>query len=411
MEARRVIIVGGGAAGFFAAIACAEASPGTKVTVYEQGPRFLAKVRISGGGRCNVTHHCFDVRQLVSRYPRGSQALIGPFHRFQPKDTVAWFEARGVALKTEADGRMFPTSDQSQTIVDCLERAAREAGVRLEANRGVRFIARRPDGGFHVTLSDGTREEADRVLLSTGGCRTPALGALATGLGHTLEPPVPSLFAFDAGAEVLRDLSGVAVNPVEIRVPGTALKERGPLLITHRGLSGPAVLRISAWGARVLAERNYRFPVRIDWLPELGEAGLQATMEERRQTQGARLVVNGPIPPLTQRLWERLVATAGLHRELRWSAVSKAQRQQLVRQLRETEVAIDGKSLNQDEFVTCGGVRLAEVDFKRMESRLCPGLHFAGELLDIDGVTGGFNFQAAWTTGWIAGSAMAEGDR
>lgn len=411
MSERRVIIVGGGAAGFFAAIACAEAAPGIGVTIYEQGPRFLAKVLISGGGRCNVTHACFDVRQLVTRYPRGSKALIGALHRFQPRDTVAWFEARGVLLKTEPDGRMFPTTDSSRTIADCLEQAARAAGVRLVPNRGVRSVTRRePEGGgFEVVLSDGSRDAADRVLLATGGCRTPALGALATGLGHALEPPVPSLFAFDVGAGWWTDLAGVAVADAEVWVPGTSLRERGPVLITHRGVSGPAVLRLSAWGARELAGRGYRFPVRIDWLPGLGEAGVLEAMEQRRQSQGARLVLNGPIPPLTARLWERLVTACGLPRELRWSAVSKSARGQLMRQLRETEVAVEGKSLNQDEFVTCGGVRLAEIDFKRMESRVCPGLHVAGELLDIDGVTGGFNFQAAWTTGWLAGQAMAAG--
>ncbi len=401
-----VHVVGGGAAGFFAAIACAESRPDATVTVFEQGPKFLAKVRISGGGRCNVTHACFDIRELVKRYPRGSQAMIGALHRFQATDTVAWFKAHGVELKTEPDGRMFPTTDTSQTIVDCLMGAASAAGVTLRENHGVVGVARRGGEGFELTFSNGGKECCDKLLLATGGCRTAALGRLAAGLGHSLEAPVPSLFALDVTGEGLRSLAGVAVDPVQVSVAGTPLRERGALLITHRGVSGPAILRLSAWGARVLAEKNYRFGLRIDWLPDRTDAQLAALFEARRTEQGARLVVNGPIPPLTARLWEKLVSLAGVTREARWAGLTREARTRLMHQLRETELPVDGKSLNQDEFVTCGGVRLAEVDFKRMESRVCPGLHFAGELLDIDGITGGFNFQAAWTTGWIAGRAM-----
>ena len=403
-----VHVVGGGAAGFFAAVTCAETRPDATVHVFEQSPKFLAKVRISGGGRCNVTHGCFEIRELVKRYPRGSQALIGALHRFQASDTVAWFAARGVELKTEADGRMFPVTDSSQTIVDCLVNAAAKAGVRLHENHAVVGIARRAGGGFELTFSNGRREACDKLLLATGGCRTVALGKLAAGLGHTLEEPVPSLFALDVTGEGLRSLAGVAVDPVEVSVPGTTLRERGPMLVTHRGVSGPAILRLSAWGARDLAKLNYRFVLRINWLANLNEAQLGEVFESRRRDQGARLVANGPIPPLTARLWERLIAMAGVPREARWAGLTKEARTRILRQLRETELPVDGKSLNQDEFVTCGGVRLAEVDFKRMESRVCPGLHFAGELLDIDGITGGFNFQAAWTTGWIAGKAMAQ---
>lgn len=403
----RISIVGGGAAGFFAAITAAESRRDAEVTIYEQGPQFLAKVRISGGGRCNVTHACFEVRDLVTRYPRGSQALIGPLHRFQPRDTVAWFAARGVELKTEPDGRMFPTTDSSQTIIDCLVRAAEAAGVRMFTQRGVQRVVRRGGGGFEITLVGGGVAICDKVLLATGGCRTSAQGRMAESLGHTLEAPVPSLFAFDLAGGWLRDLAGVAVDPVEVTVPGTRLKERGPMLVTHRGVSGPAILRLSAWGARVLQERGYSFSLKIDWLPLLGESGLNAAFEARRQEQGARLVVNGPIAPLTSRLWERLVLASGLPREARWASLTKDSRQRLLGQIRGTEVAVTGKSLNQDEFVTCGGVRLSEVDFKRLESKVCPGLHFAGELLDIDGITGGFNFQNAWTTGWLAGQAMA----
>ncbi len=402
-----IVVVGGGAAGFFGAITCAEATPGVGVTLLEKGPHFLAKVRISGGGRCNVTHACFETRELSRRYPRGGAALIGPLNRFQPRDTVAWFEARGVQLKTEDDGRMFPVTDSSATIIDCLMRAAREAGVTLETNAGVEAITRLPDHGFEVRLTGGGRLTADRVLLATGGCRSAALGQMAVSLGHTLEPPVPSLFSFHASAPWLQGLAGVAIDPVEVSAVGASLKERGPLLITHEGISGPAVLRLSAWGARHFHKRDYRFVLKLNWLPAESTESLATLFERRRSEQGARKVVNGPIPPLTARLWERLVLSAGVRPGAQWAGLSRVERQSLLAILGGTELQVTGKTMNRDEFVTCGGVRLAEVHFKTMESRVCPGLHFAGELLDIDGITGGFNFQAAWTTGWLAGKAMA----
>lgn len=407
MTQQRTVVVGGGAAGFFAAIACAEAAPGREILLLERGPQFLAKVRISGGGRCNVTHHCFEPRELVTRYPRGSRELLGPFQRFQPRDTVAWFAARGVELKTEPDGRMFPVTDDSQTIVDCLLLAARQAEVQLRTQCGVAGVTRRVGGGFHLELSNGERLDCDQLLLATGGSRTTAQGALAVALGHTLEPPVPSLFTFEIRGPLLDGLAGISVEPVELVVPGTALRERGPLLVTHTGVSGPAVLRLSAWGARWCAEANYRFPLRVNWLPHLNPEALAAEFQARRQAQGAKSVANLPIAPLPARLWERLVQAAGVAREQRWAALSRPAQAALIRQLLGTELSVAGKTLNRDEFVTCGGVRLREVNFKTMESRLCPGLFFAGEVLDIDGVTGGFNFQAAWTTGWIAGRAMA----
>jgi predicted Rossmann fold flavoprotein len=407
MSAQRVIVVGGGAAGFFAAITCAESLPGAEVLVLEKGPQFLAKVRISGGGRCNVTHACFDPRDLAAHYPRGEQALLGPFHRFQPRDTVAWFEARGVQLKTQPDGCLFPVTDSSQTVIDCFLRAAQELGVRLRLHCGVSAIQRLPEGGFKLTLTDGETLAAERVLLATGGCRAAVAGQLAVSLGHTLEPPVPSLFTFTVATPWLRELAGVVIEPAEVTVPGTDLCERGPMLVTHWGVSGPAILRLSAWGARTLEARQYHFPLRINWLPELKAEALMAALQACRQRQPARLVGNTPIPPLTARLWEQLVLAAGIPRATRWAALSRSALHALSQQLSRTELPVTGKSTNKDEFVTCGGVRLSEVNFKTMESRLCPGLHFAGELLDIDGITGGFNFQAAWTTGWLAGRAMA----
>ena len=407
MSSRRVVVVGGGAAGFFAAIACAEASRNAEVTVLERGPQFLAKVRISGGGRCNVTHGCFEPRELIARFPRGARSLLGPFNRFQARDTIDWFEARGVKLKMERDGRMFPVTDSSRTIIDCLLRAAANAGVKMFTNRGVERMLRRADGTFELALSDGEKLVGDRLLIATGGCRTAALGGLATSLGHTLEPPVPSLFTFHIEAPWLRGLEGVSVEDAEASVPGTGLRERGAVLVTHWGLSGPAILRLSAWGARVLHGMNYAFPLRINWLPMRTAEELASEFGSRRMSQPAKLVVNTPAAPLSARLWEQLVMNANIARETRWSALSNAQVHHLLQQLMRCELCVTGKSLNKEEFVTCGGVRLSEIDFKTMQSRICRGLYFAGEVLDIDGVTGGFNFQAAWTTGWIAGQGMA----
>ena len=407
MGSRKVIVVGGGAAGFFAAIACAESSPAAEVTVLERGSRFLDKVRISGGGRCNVTHACFDPGEFASRYPRGGNALLAPFLKFSARDTVAWFESRGVRLKTEGDGRMFPVSNSSQTILDCLIHAARAAGVVLRLNGGVESVARVADGFEVRESSPGGKLFCDRLLLATGGCRAAAAGQLAVSLGHLLEPPVPSLFTFQIESPWLPALAGVSVELAEMSVPGARLRERGPLLVTHGGLSGPAVLRLSAWGARALHDLNYRFLLRVNWLPALNAEQMSRELNARRRLHPARLIVNLPLAPLSARLWERIVLAAGIPRDTRWASLTRTQAHALAQQLTRSEFPVTGKSLNKDEFVTCGGVRLAEVNFKTMESRVCPGLFFAGELLDIDGLTGGFNFQAAWTTGFIAGRAAA----
>lgn len=408
MSAERIVIVGGGATGFFAAIACAKVANGREVWILEKGSQFLTKVRISGGGRCNVTHACFEPRAFSTRYPRGERALISALHRFGAGDTVAWFAACAVRLKTEPDGRMFPVTDSSETIVACLLREAENAGVQLFTRRGVEGVERLlNEKGFRLALTDGETVLCSRLLLATGGCRTPASGKLAESLGHSLEPPVPSLFSFHIETPWLRMLAGVSVEQAEVAVPGTGLRECAPLLITHWGVSGPAILRLSAWGARVLHEMNYQFSLHINWLPEMRGEEITAELQSRRQTQPGRLVIKAPISPLPARLWEQLALASGIAPETRWSALSRAHLAKLAAMLTRTELPVTGKSLNKDEFVTCGGVRLHEVDFKTMQSRLCPGLYFAGELLDVDGITGGFNFQSAWTTGWIAGHAMA----
>jgi predicted Rossmann fold flavoprotein len=409
MPKKKIAIVGGGAAGFFAAIACAGANPANEVSIFERGSEFLTKVRISGGGRCNVTHACFEPRPLSESYPRGERALISPLHRFSAGDTVAWFEGRGVKLKTEPDGRMFPVTDSSRTVVDCLLNEAKAVGVQLFPRKAVEE-ARATGSGFELKMTGGETLRCDRLLLATGGSRSVSGAQIAQALGHTIAPAVPSLFSFHVSTPWLRLLPGVSVADVEASIPGTRLRERGPMLITHNGVSGPAILRLSAWGARPLHEMDYNFNLRVNWLPDLHDEEIRAQLRAFRETNPNRLVINSPLAPLPSRLWEQLARAAGIDRDTRWTALAREKAHALATLLRRTELEVNGKSLNKDEFVTCGGVNLREINFKTMESRITPGLYFAGELLDIDGITGGFNFQAAWTTGWIAGQAMAGGE-
>lgn len=418
MSLLRVVVVGGGAAGFFAAIACAEKNPGAQVTLYEGTAHPLAKVRVSGGGRCNVTHACFEPRELVKRYPRGGRELIGAFHRFQPRDTIAWFAGRGVELKTESDGRMFPLTDDSATIVECLTAAAVKAGVKIITGTGVRTIEGREPSRtgekreplFYVTLTDDNAVACERVLIATGGNRSSAGLLIAQKFGHMIEPLAPSLFTFHIDDKRIEKISGVSVEKVATSVPGTKLKEGGALLITHWGMSGPAILKLSAWGARELAAMNYEFPLRVNFMPGHTPATLQRELAEIRARHPRKQL--GTWNPLgfPLRLWEKLFVAAGLAADTVWTGVSNDALGRLALQITQADFQVVGKSMNKEEFVTCGGVRLAEVDFRTMESKLCPGLHFAGEVLDIDGITGGFNFQAAWTTGWLAGHAMAGED-
>lgn len=408
MGQRHVVIAGGGAAGYFAAITCAEADPSCAVTLYEATAHPLAKVKVSGGGRCNVTHACFEPRELARRYPRGHRELLGAFSRWQPRDTVEWFARRGVPLKTEADGRMFPVTDDSRTIVDCLQGAAEKAGVKLVTRVGVKSVEGRAPA-FRITLTTGEVVHADRLLLATGGNSANAGFAVARDFGHTIEPPVPSLFTFHIDDPRLKDLSGVSVEVATTAVRGTALQERGPLLVTHWGLSGPAILKLSAWGARALHDRDYKFTLLVNWAPEFNPESLRAELERTRTANPRKQTGTWSPVGLPLRLWEKLLAAAGIAPATQWAVVPGAALRALAAQVTAGEFAVTGKSMFKEEFVTCGGVRLGEVDFKTMESRLVPGLHFAGEVLDIDGLTGGFNFQAAWTGGWLAGRALAGG--
>lgn len=402
----RIAVIGGGAAGFFAAVRAAEKDPSVVVTIFEATAHLLAKVRVSGGGRCNVTHACFDPRDLVANYPRGSRELLGPLHKFGPREVVEWFLERGVALKAEEDGRMFPLTDNSATIADCLIEAAQAASVEIKTRCGVHGLLRNPGGSFRLALSGGHYLEVDRVLIATGGNRSSGGAAMAASFGHTIEKQVPSLFTFPVDDDRLRGLEGISVADAEVTVPGTKLTARGPLLITHWGVSGPAVLRLSAWGARELHARDYRFPVIVNWMGSASAPDVRNELAALRTTRARRKVGSAGLSGVPGRLWERLAIAAGIDAGVAWNALSNVRLDSLVSQITECELRVCGKSMNKEEFVTCGGVCLREVDFRTMESRRCPGLFFAGEILDIDGITGGFNFQSAWTTGWIAGGAI-----
>lgn len=406
-----VIVIGGGAAGFFGAIACADANPKLKVTLIEAGRKPLAKVRISGGGRCNVTHHCFDPARLVEHYPRGGKALRGAFARFQPKDTVQWYESHGVRLKTEADGRMFPTTDSSETIINCLIQAADKAGVSLRTGVGVKAVKQLCDqenkSYFQVELKNDRILKCDRLLIATGS--NPLGYRWAKNLGHKIESAVPSLFTFNIKDPRLQDLAGVSVSNALVRL-GTGknkLEQTGALLITHWGLSGPAILKLSAWGARFLYDLKYNSSLQINWLPEYNQETLKQDLAAVKETNPKRKIVNYYPLKLPKRLWQSLVNYVGINPDKVWSEISKKELNKLVIEIVQGNYKIKGKGVFKEEFVTCGGVSLKEVDFKTMESKKCPGLYFAGEILDIDGVTGGFNFQSAWTTSWLAGQAIA----
>ena len=406
-------MLGGGAAGFFGAIACAEANPNIQVVLLEKTGKLLSKVRVSGGGRCNVTHACETATQLVAHYPRGSKQLKAAFQQFGVADTVAWFAQRGVSLKTEADGRMFPTTDSSETIARALEEAARQAGVRIVTNTGVDAIQPLPDGGFALQLGGigaaqlGATLQAAGVLIATGGNPKSANYNWLRALGHSIAEPVPSLFTFNVPTSPLSELMGVAVPQARVVLAGEKLQYEGPLLITHWGVSGPAVLKLSAWGARRLNELGYVGPALVNWVPAHTDETLRPWLQQYRQENGKKTVAANPLFGLPQRLWRNLTEQVAMAPELRWSDVPAKTQNRLLELLLRTPLAVRGKTTYKEEFVTCGGISLDEVDLKTMQSRRVPGLYFAGEVLDIDGITGGFNFQAAWTTGFLAGQALA----
>jgi predicted Rossmann fold flavoprotein len=411
----KIIVVGGGAAGFFGAISANGGAdnrhalhPDIQIVLLEASPQILTKVRISGGGRCNVTHACFDPAILVQNYPRGAKALRGAFSRFQPRDTIHWFEGRGVRLKTEVDGRIFPDTDDSATIVDCLIEAIRDIGVNLRTHAPVVSVVRQ-DEQFSLQLKSGEQIMGDRILLATGS--SPQGHKIAKALGHNIIPPVPSLFTFNIADPRLQDLAGLSVDPVQLKLQmshSASSEQSGACLITHWGLSGPAVLKLSAWEARTLQESGYQAKLLVNWLPQFNLERLREQLLKAKADFPKRLVSRYRPLQLPQRLWERLTWSAGINEVTQWSQLSSKALNALLQELTQGCYHIQGKGVFKEEFVTCGGVNLKEVDFKTMQSRICPGLYFAGEVLDIDGVTGGFNFQSAWTTGWIAGQAIAQ---
>ena len=403
-ENRKFIIIGGGAAGFFGAIACKEANPNSEVIIIEKARAVLSKVRVSGGGRCNVTHSCFDVTNLLKNYPRGQRELRGAFTTFQPQQTIDWFLKRGVPLKTEADGRMFPTTDSSETIINCLMMTAKQCGVQLKTECAIQEIIK-TEKGFSCVCSNGETLNCDKLLIATGSGGK--VHEIIKNLGHTIILPVPSLFTFNIPKNNLADLSGISVQKAHLKIGNTTLQQTGPLLITHFGFSGPAVLKLSSFGARILSELQYKAALHINWLPDVSHQDLKNILENHKEKNPLRLVTTDSPIDVPKNLWKKLTAELLKANDLsKWSQVTSKQINQVVEKLKNDIYQIDGKTTFKEEFVTCGGVSLAEVNFKTMESRIVKGLHFAGEVLDIDGITGGFNFQNAWTTSWIAGQSM-----
>lgn len=407
-----LLVVGGGAAGYFAAIWAAELGCG-KVRVLEKSGQVLRKVKISGGGRCNVTHACSEIRQLVECYPRGHREMLGSFYRWGVDDTVSWFEQRGVVMKTEEDGRMFPISNQSQTVIDCLATETKRLKVRVDKKKSVIKID--PDSGsahqriFLVTCSDGTIFQTANLLMATGGAQGAQSAGLITSLGHGLVAPTPSLFTFKIRHTLIDGLQGLSVNQCETRVLGTELAESGPVLITHWGVSGPGILKLSAWGAFVLSELGYRFTLQIDWLPAETTDGIRQSLQKLRRTSGRKQIATfSPFSQIPHRLWVRMIEQAGIQTSTQWAQLTNKDTELLVELLKATRLPVDGKSTNKDEFVTAGGIPLNEIKLDTMESKIQPNLFFAGEIINVDGITGGFNFQNAWTTGYLAGSAIAE---
>lgn len=401
MQTIDVLIIGGGAAGFFTAINVAEKHPEKSVVILERGKEFLTKVRISGGGRCNVTHACFDPKELVTYYPRGEKELLGPFHQFCSGDTIAWFEERGVELKIEDDGRMFPVTDSSQTIIDCFLHESKKYNVDFRTNHAVKNISK-VDDLWQVETSQGTLN-AENVVLTTGS--NPKMWKELETLGHSIIPAVPSLFTFNIKDARIKDLLGIATQ-ASVKVVDTKLESNGPLLITHWGMSGPGILKLSAWGARILADKNYNFQIQVNWLDEVSKEDCLENIKDFKIELAKKTVQKNNPFELPKRLWHRIMNAAGINEDVRWADLNKQQTEQLASQLTEAIFNVKGKSTFKEEFVTAGGIDLKEVNFKTFESRKQKNLYFAGEILNIDAITGGFNFQNAWTGSYIVAKSI-----
>ena len=396
-----IIIVGGGAAGFFTAINIVEKNPKLKVAILERGSEVLSKVRISGGGRCNVTHACFEPNELVKFYPRGEKELRGPFHQFCSGDTVEWFEKHGVELKIEEDGRMFPVSNSSQTIIDCFLKATQKLGITVLTGQSVQSIFKKDN--FWKIETQNENYITEKLILATGS--NPKIWEMLQTFGHAIVTPVPSLFTFNIKDSRIKELPGVSAQ-VSVKVKDTKLTSTGPLLITHWGMSGPAILKLSAWGARILSEKNYQFTIFINWLNDIDTGDAEKILKDLKQEHAKKAISKKSPFDFPNRLWESLVLASNIQEETKWADLSKIQLQNLANQLTNSSFQVNGKSTFKEEFVTAGGIDLKEINFKTMESKLHENLYFAGEILNIDAVTGGFNFQNAWTSGFILANAI-----
>jgi predicted Rossmann fold flavoprotein len=403
MIKKDVLIVGGGAAGFFAAINIADQNPTLKIAILERGKEVLTKVKVSGGGRCNVTHAEFVPQELVKNYPRGEKELLGPFHQFMTGDTIEWFEKRGVALKIEDDGRIFPVSNSSQTIIDCFLTEAEKHDVDILYNHSVKTIQKHEEL-FHIETIQGNFS-AKKIVIATGS--NPKIWKLLENLGHTVSNPVPSLFTFNIKDERIQDIPGVVALNVEVKVVDTDLWSEGPLLITHWGMSAPSILKLSAFGAVELANRDYKFQIEVNFIRRTFDDCLDI-LKTLKHDLAKKTVFKSTQFDLPKRLWHKLVLASNMNELTRWADLNKSQLEVLVSQLTKAVFNVDGKSTFKEEFVTAGGVNLKEINFKTFESKLQENLYFAGEVLNIDAVTGGFNFQNAWTGAYIVAQNISK---
>lgn len=405
MNKKHLVVIGGGAAGFFCAVNAAQMNADLEVTIVEKTNKLLSKVKVSGGGRCNVTHACFSIAEMIKKYPRGAAFLKKAFHHFFTTDTITWFKERGVELKAEGDGRMFPVSNSSQTIIDCLVKEANKYGVTILMNAEVKQLYK-TDEQFVIELSSGKQLSAHYVCIASGGYPKTIQFEWLKKSGHSIDEPVPSLFTFNMPGNTITALMGITVENVVVKIMGTKLSEQGPLLITHWGMSGPAILKLSAWGARELQTKNYTFKIIVNWIPEFNENTLREKMQQLRFDLAAQKITNRNPFALSARLWEYLLQQSDISPDLRWADLPAAKQNKLIKNLCVQEFEVKGKTTFKEEFVTAGGIALNEIDFNTMQSKKMPGLFFAGEVINVDGVTGGFNFQNAWTTGWIAAKAI-----
>lgn len=406
MKRKKLIVIGGGAAGFFCAINAAIMNPLLEIIIVEKSSKLLSKVKISGGGRCNVTHACFSIAEMTKKYPRGGNFVKKTFHHFFTTDTIEWFMQRDVELKTEEDGRMFPVTDSSQTIIDCLLREANRHKIQILMNADVKKLDRLADS-FHLALANGRTFESDFVCIACGGYPKLSMFEWLKETGHNIISPLPSLFTFNMPGNKITNLMGISVENALVKIVGSKLSQEGPLLITHWGMSGPAVLKLSAWGAREFAEKNYVFSVIVNWTPQYNENSLREFIQQFRFEKATQKIVNRNPFQLPQRLWEYLLEQSDINVNINWADLPAKEQNKLIKNICAQEHAVNGKTTFKEEFVTAGGVDSAEIDSNTMMSRKINNLFFAGEIINVDGITGGFNFQNAWTTGFIAGTAIA----